>query len=136
MSHFTRTRTRLVDGRALVEALVALGFDDVENHDDAVPLFGYRGDQRADKANIIVRRKHIGSASNDIGFVRTPSGEFTAIISEFDARRFGPNWLRQLSVEYARATVNQYAADNGWTREQGEVVEEDGTIRLVLRRTS
>jgi exonuclease VII large subunit len=37
--------------------------------------------------------------SNDIGFVRTPTG-FSAVISDYDGGRYGETWLRQLNARY------------------------------------
>jgi hypothetical protein len=136
VSHYTRTTTRLSSEIALVAALAAMGFPDVECHEQPATLYGYRGDARRDRANVIIRRKHIGGASNDVGFARTPDGDFVAIISEFDARHLDANWLRQLAVEYARATVNEFAAQNGWSFAGTPEVEEDGTVRLTLRRST
>jgi len=136
VSHYTRTTTRLSSEIALVAALAAMGFPDVECHEQPATLYGYRGDARRDRANVIIRRKHIGGASNDVGFARTPDGDFVAIISEFDARHFDANWLRQLAVEYARATVNEFAAQNRWSFAGTPEVEEDGTVRLTLRRST
>ena len=135
MSHYTRTTTRLSNESALVAALAAMGFPDVECHEQPATLYGYRGDARKDRANVIIRRKHIGGASNDVGFARTPEGDFVAIISEFDARHFDTNWLRQLAVEYAKATVNEFATQNGWSTADAPEIEEDGTVRLTLRRS-
>lgn len=56
--------------------------------DKQVPLYGYKGDMRAERANIripkeIVNRYLGGGASNDVGFVKTPDG-FDAIVSAYD----------------------------------------------------
>lgn len=134
MSHYTRAKTRFTDSEVLLRALAAMGFPEAENHDQVVPLYGYRGDQRTDRANIVIRRVHIGAASNDIGFIRSKSGEFTAIISAFDTKTFNDDWIRLLSVEYAKASVDQFAHQGGWTTQGSPEIQEDGTIRLVLRR--
>lgn len=136
MSHYTRTTTRLSNERALTAALTAMGFQDVECHELPATLYGYRGDARKHRANVIVRRKHIGAASNDLGFARNHEGDFVAIISEFDARHFDANWLRQLAVEYAKATVHDFATQNGWSTAGAPEVEQDGTVRLTLRRST
>lgn len=68
----------------LVAALAALGYAEVERG-ESLPLYGYMGDERTERAQLVVRRKHIGRASNDLGFTRTDKG-FTPIISEYDQR--------------------------------------------------
>jgi len=66
----------------LLAALAELGYTTVESG-EALPLFGYQGDERRERAQLVVRRKHIGVASNDLGFARTTEG-YTPIISEYD----------------------------------------------------
>ena len=65
-------------------ALADLGYTQVEDGQD-LPLYGYRGDRRPETAGLVVRREHIGSASNDLGFARSADGYFP-IISDFDQR--------------------------------------------------
>ena len=101
MSHFTRMRTRIADAEALTKALAEMGFKEVEVHAEAQHLYGYMGDRRQQTAEVIVRRKHIGTASNDIGFKRGQDGVFEAIISDFDRRTYSQDWLNRLTQRYA-----------------------------------
>lgn len=135
MSHFTRIRTQLRDAEVLAEALRAVGLPQVELHDRPETLYGYRGDARPEKAEVIVRRKHIGSASNDIGFARRPDDTFEAIISEFDRTRYDEAWLTKLTRSYSYAATLRYAEANGYEVATDEL-QEDGTRRLTLRRTT
>jgi hypothetical protein len=132
MSHFTRFRTRLTDAAVLAAALAEVGYQ-AEVHDEPQVLYGYRGDPRPERAEVIVRRRDIGSASNDIGFARHADGAFEAIISEYDRRRHGDVWLARVSQAYGRAAVLRYAHENGYDI-QADVAERDGTRRLTLRR--
>ncbi len=68
----------------LLTALAGLGYTTVERG-EALPLYGYQGDERSERAQLVVRRTHIGAASNDLGFARTAEG-YTPIISEYDQR--------------------------------------------------
>jgi len=70
--------------RLLLAALADIGYADVEEG-EALTLYGYQGDARADTAEIVVRRQHVGAASNDLGFRRTAAG-YVPIISVFDQR--------------------------------------------------
>lgn len=133
MSHYTKVRTHLSDGRVLVRALESLGFKRVENHAEPQPLVGYAGDTRLDKAEIIIRRSEVGRLSNDIGFARQPDGTFGAIISDFDRNKFNAQWLGRVERAYALAGVHQFAADNDFAIMSTEE-ERDGTTRLILRR--
>jgi Protein of unknown function (DUF1257) len=133
MSHFTRVRTRLRDADTLLEALETVGFGDVEVHEQAQPLYGYQGDVRPERAEIIVRRAHIGRLSNDIGFVRQHDGSFEAIVSDYDRSRFGTAWLAELTRAYSHAATLRYADSHGYEVATDEV-QQDGTRRLTLRR--
>lgn len=135
MSHFTRIRTRLRDPEILAAALREVGHPHVEVHDQPQTLYGYRGDARPEKAEVIVRRKHIGAASNDIGFARQPDGSFEAIISEYDRPTYNAAWLAKLTHSYSHAATLRYAATHGYEVATDEL-QQDGTRRLSLRRAT
>lgn len=132
MSHYTVLRTQFVDADALVKALADLGFAEVEVHEKPKHLRGWLGGVRLDSAEIIIRRKYVGKASNDIGFKRQPDGTYTAIISEFDRARFSAAWLERLAQRYA------YHVTLGKLTEQGFALvtekQEQGRIHLTLRQ--
>ena len=132
MSHFTTLKTRITDVKALRAALADLGFKEVEVHDKAQPLHGYRGDEREQTAEVIIRRKHLGWLSNDLGFKRNADGAFDALISEYDRGKYSQEWLDRLTQRYA------YHAARAKLEEQGFVLaseeQKDGRIHLVLRR--
>ena len=110
MSHFVNIVTQMKDGTALVRALEKLGFKGkVEVYEVAQNLYGYQGDKRSQKAHIILRRKHVGPSSNDIGFEKQADGSYAAHISEFDGgtgqyadsrARSGAKWQGQLKAYY------------------------------------
>jgi hypothetical protein len=96
----------------LLKALEELGFDSskVEVNETAQPLIDFRGRPThyvtplpiGDRAEIIIRRKHVGGAANDIGFRKTANGTYEAIISEYDSSRYSSAWLGKLTAAYAR----------------------------------
>jgi hypothetical protein len=133
MSHFTRLRTKLRDPDLLAAALRRVGYPHVEAHETPQTLNGYQGDARPERAEVIVRREHVGRASNDIGFVRQADGSFAAIISAYDRARHDESWLATLGQAYGHAAALQYAATHGFDVLTDEV-EHDGTHRLTLRR--
>jgi hypothetical protein len=135
LSHFTRIRTQLRDASVLVSALRAVGHAQVEVHDQPQTLYGYQGDARPERAEVVIRREHIGSASNDIGFARRPDGSFEAIISEFDRSRYDAAWLAKLTHSYSHAATLRYAEAHGYEVATDELAQ-DGTRRLTLRRTT
>jgi len=140
MSHYVQCQTQLRDLHGLLAALQEMGWtrEEIEVHEVPAPLYGYQGDIRPERAEVVIRRQHVGHASNDIGFARQADGTYTAIISEYDQRtrgRHGPYdraWLGKLTQAYATHLLTAQYQRKGWQvhREQ----REDGTIRLVARR--
>jgi hypothetical protein len=88
MPHFVECQTEFRDPQALAAALVESGFEatQIEIHKHAVPLYGYQGDIRPQKAHVVIRRQHVGQATNDVGWERQPNGTYRAWISEHDGR--------------------------------------------------
>jgi hypothetical protein len=92
------------DRRLLLDALADIGFADVEEA-EGLHLYGYQGDQRPETAAIVVRRRLIGRASNDIGFARSADG-YVPIVSEFDQRTaLGGAFLPRLRTAYNERVV-------------------------------
>lgn len=102
MSHYTQIGTKIVNREYLVKALVESGFDlaDIEIHDTPTHLFGYMDDRRKDMADVIIRRSKVGGSSNDIGFIKDDTGNYQAIISEYDSRNGGYNTLANMTYGY------------------------------------
>ena len=115
MSAYLTLLTPMADQECLLAALADLGFDaaKVEVHATPVNLVGYVGDRRTPTANIVIRRQHVGAASNDIGFLASTTG-YQAFVSD-DHPRFGTGWLTQLSGRY----------QIHWTAKQERVAAEE-----------
>ena len=120
--------TKLKNRASLVKALQRAGFraDQIEVHDEAQHLYGYRGDQRPEKANVIIRRKFVGGASNDIGFERQADGTYKAIVSDYDRHRYGDQWMAKVNQGYGIEQAKSAFMTQGWdvtetTNKQGEV---------------
>src|ERR1700735_1513398 len=103
MSKYSTNVTQFKEAELLVSALIEMGFtrEQIEVNQTAKQLYDYHGratkylDATGDKAEIIIRRQHVGSAANDIGFRRNENGRFEAIISAFDSgrNRYNSEWL-------------------------------------------
>jgi hypothetical protein len=133
MSHFSTIKTEIKDIDALVQALADVGFQKVEVHSEAQCLYGYQGDIRPQTAEVIIRRKYIGSASNDIGFKQQSDGTFEAIISEYDRSRYSQQWLNGLMQRYGYHLLMKEAPAQGFSIEEEEVLE-DETVKVVVGR--
>lgn len=133
MSEYLTVTTTITDHATLLEALhdaaQELGFE-YEVHDEAQPLYGYRGDRRQDKAHVIIRRTHIGAMSNDLGYLRNEDGSYTAIVSEFDSRQARTSTIRQGIAQHYAAS---HAIRQAKARRLNLVKKErnqDGSINL------
>jgi hypothetical protein len=116
VSSYHTLKTQYKDRDTLVEALKEMyNGADIEVHDVATNLFGYQGDKRADKANVIVRRRFIGSASNDLGFKLAEDGTYQAIVSEYDSHAtVTPAFLKGLQRTYAEKGAIKAAVRKGF----------------------
>ena len=116
MSAYMTLLTPMTDQQCLLAALADLGFDGakVEVHATPVNLVGYAGDRRAQTANIVIRRQHVGAASNDVGFLASATG-YQAFVSGYDHPRFGTGWLTQLNSRY----------QSHWTAKQERLAAEE-----------
>jgi hypothetical protein len=139
MSHYSEVQIEFRDGAALVAALGRLGFQGkVEVHQAPQALYGYQGDRRAQQAHIIIRKRHVGTASNDIGFEHQADGSYRAWISEFDqtwksgGTRYDGVWLGKLKQAYGIEKAKAEAKKKGYR--VSEQKQDDGRIRLVCRR--
>jgi hypothetical protein len=133
MSHYTVLETQIADARLLAEALGDMGFLDVEVHREPQALYGYLGDRRAERAEVIVRRDYIGAGSNDIGFARQPDGSFQAIVSDFDRGTYDEAWIGRLTQRYAYRAARETLAAQDFDLVE-EQVDQTGTIRCTVRR--
>lgn len=133
MSAYTTVKTKMVSAPHLVKALQDVGFAEVEVHETPQPLVGWLGFGRRQTAEIIVRKKHVGLASNDIGFARDENGQFVALISEFDQTRYNQAWLQSLVQGYAFHVVKDQLAEQDFSVVE-ETVDEDRNIRIHVRR--
>lgn len=123
MSRYCTVNTQFSDLNALLVAISETGkwtIAQIEQHATPQHLFGYKGDQRAEKAHIIIRRQHVGGASNDLGFVRGEDGNYEAIVSEYDSRRYGKDWIGKLTGNYAyhKVRLEQEARGRQVSRER------------------
>ncbi len=134
MSHYTVLTTRISDPHYLAEAIADMGYQEVEVYDEPQSLIDYQGKATKQKAEVIVRRQHLGWLGNDVGFCRQHNGTMNAIISDVDRNKHNEGWMQELTRRYA------YQAARGKLEAQGfdlahEQRDAEGRIHLVLRRT-
>ena len=106
------------DANALVDALAETGkwtVEQIEVHEIPQHLKGYLGKTRAEKAHIIIRKKHVGRSSNDIGFIQVEDDTYEAIISEFDSTKYDSEWNKALKCNYAYHKLKRDQEERGRT---------------------
>jgi predicted transposase YbfD/YdcC len=116
MSAYASLKTEFTDQECLLAALAdntERCYKTVEVHETPVNLVGYHSDTRSQVANIVIRRNEIGSASNDIGFVKDNDGKFTAIISDYDSHRHGTKWMTAVKASYTEKRFEKEAKRQG-----------------------
>jgi hypothetical protein len=123
------------DGDCIKAALEELGYV-YEEHKEASHLNGYMGDQREQVANIIVRRRNVGNASNDIGFLKKPNGNYEMIISEFDKggnKKQAVDFMKKLKQIYGKHKAIKQCAKMGFKKIKVQKTTEDGKIKIRIR---
>lgn len=131
MSAYAKVETQYKDKECLLAALKEMGYGEVEVHEQAQHLFGYHGDQRPETAHIIVRRKFVGSAANDLGFVKTPNGTYSAIISQYDSNKHNTKWLDGLKRNYTESVTHKEAKRQGLRPYASRVVNGKKVIQYL-----
>lgn len=125
MSHFTRTRTHLVDPEIVKAALDTMGYQVMA---PGSGVFGFAGG----KANAEFKINP-GVSKYEIGFVR--SGNTYDIVADWwGLKGFSKeSFLQSLTQGYARQATVSRLADEGF-RILDEEVDNEGVIRLTLSR--
>jgi hypothetical protein len=133
MSKYDEMRTVLSHEGYLIETLREMGYAP-EVCAEGTALFGYLGDERSDRAEIVIRRRRLDSASNDIGFRRDESGAYRAIISEYD-RGIGFNeaWLGRIAQTYKERQTMAVAKAKGYVFQGRQVIETPQGKKVQLR---
>jgi hypothetical protein len=141
----------LQDCRTRVDRKWQIGTD-IQVSEVGVPLYGYKGDNRNTKyqpgdsnyaplANVVIpghghpsKNNAVGTASNDIGFVKNAAGEYVPMISEYDSGTNGYNecWMNELKAKYLEIVVTKNAKKQGYQVKKSQ--DASGKMKLTLSR--
>lgn len=133
MSAYAEYETTVCEEKFLVEGLTAMGYR-VEVHAEGTHLIGYHGDERPQRAHVIIRRAQLDSASNDIGFVRGRDGRFRAILSEYDRSiGFDDRWLGKVHQHYKEQQTMAVARAKGYIFRGKEVIQTPNGPQIRLQ---
>ncbi|KKN30857.1 hypothetical protein LCGC14_0829820 [marine sediment metagenome] len=132
MSEYRVVEVEFRNESVLIEALQSMGYKP-ETHNKAQQLEGYRGDKRQQKAHVIIPRKQVGGASNDVGFERVEKS-FKLHASQYDrAWREGGQKLKKLKQTYSEKFVIRKIRKNSKMSLRSRTLTEDGKIKLKVR---
>ncbi|MDB4959465.1 MAG: hypothetical protein JWO36_7034 [Myxococcales bacterium] len=131
MSHFTKCALKMTNLAAIKKALADMQLKFTEAQDgQTVTVRGYRGDKLQAAMSIDMGRYDIGVVDNQDGTFGITADwwgvETTKGVSEEEFKD-------QLSQKYQYHNVKQACEEKGYAVEE-EVNEEDGSIRLVVRK--
>lgn len=127
--YMTFTDAAFKDRESLLQALAECGYGTVEEG-ESLSLYGYQGDRRPETAQIVIRRDHIGAASNDLGFQKTDVG-FVPVISEYDQRyMMQGKFLTALKTNYNLKSTEKLARNLRGTLHQERV---GSTIKIRIK---
>lgn len=121
----------LAEAKARAHSIVTEGVRvDLERR---MPLYGYHGDMREERANIRIPRDLVnqwlsGGASNDAGFLKTDEG-FSAIISDYDNGR----WWSEAEARFTQVAAAYDAAEHASLNGYAVKVEEntEGMLEVI-----
>ena len=124
----------LNDSDSIKEALKEMGYK-FEEHKIAQKLLGFAGDTREQVAHIIVRKKYVGSAANDVGFYKKADGSYDMIISEFDKsgnKKQAVDFMHRIKQLYGKHLTIKQCKKLG-LKISSQKVTEDNKIKIRVR---
>jgi len=134
ISEYTVVQVEMTDPDAIKAALEEMGYV-YEEHVEAQNLHGYGGDKRQQVANIIVRRKHVGAAANDVGFLRKPDGSYELIISSYDrggSKKQAQDFMHKIKQVYGKHLTLKKAKSLG-LKVLSQKKTADNKVKIKLR---
>ena len=148
MSHFSSIQCEYQSKNeaALVQALEEVfGKGNVLVSDEGLALFGYHGDDRsklpasnpnhAPKCNVVIRRQHVGSASNDVGFVRTEDGKYKMYVSDYDqGGNFGSAKQKAVKQMYTANVTKKQLKSQGYQVSMSK--DKAGNLKILASKYS
>jgi hypothetical protein len=131
ISEYHEVEIKFKDENILLESLKEMGYNP-KVHNEATSLYGYQGDKREQKAHIVIPRKQVGGASNDVGFERTKKG-FTLHASEYDKQWRSGNKIKTLNKTYTEKKLKKVVDGSIKYNISNRAVRKDGRIEIHLR---
>ncbi|MCA1593074.1 MAG: hypothetical protein LC754_10570 [Acidobacteria bacterium] len=135
--YITWDEVKFTNEALLIEALQRCGWtkDQIEVHPEGAHLMGFEGSQRDEVAHIVIRRRHVGRLSNDLGFVKK-DGAYVPLISEYDQEHLKDRRFQGTAPAAAiRAAYSEAVVDEVTRRMRGTATKEQSgaTRRIIVR---
>ena len=139
MSEYAQYEGEYVDRDCLVDALVEQGYarEHIEVHETPQQLIDFQGhathylDATGDKAEIIVRRRNVGGAANDLGFKKQENGKYAPIISRYDTGKHNAKWLVGLKDQYHEKVATKQARRMGLKLKSRNIVNGKVVVKYL-----
>lgn len=113
MSAYRQMNTKMTDKECLIKALESKGYKP-EVVDEGRQLVDYVGKVRPERAHIILNRKQVGGASNEVGFEKMANGTYRSTISQYDlGGNFSAKKLEDLAQVYGDLKVKKICRQQG-----------------------
>lgn len=141
MSHYRTVEMKFVDKDLLIEALCKYPGskwkrEHIKYFSTPQKLMGYENRYRQEKAEIIIPKKFVDRASNDIGFAFNPETKtWDVIVSEYDTSiGYNQEWIDKLGITYGMESVKRVCESNGISSEDIEWVKNsDGSVEATIK---
>lgn len=137
MSAYNEVNTEFKDQQCLVDSLQEMGYNPKVS-ETPQKLEGYQGDRRTQEAEIILPRRQVGGASNDVGFKKQGDGSFVLLVSDYDqGGHFGIKKQQQLKKIYAEKLAMKQAKAKGlkFVKKETKQTDKGNVTRLVFVTT-
>ncbi len=132
MSEYHVVETEFQDQECLLDALKEMGYTPTV-HETTKNLEGFQGKQRQQKAHIIIPRKQVGGASNDVGFENV-DGKFRCHASAYDSAWRTGKKINKLKQGYAEKVIMKTVKRHSRYSFKSRKIDEDGNIKIRVRR--
>lgn len=131
MSKYHVVELEFIDEKALVSAIEELGYKP-EIHENPAQLYGYQGDKRKQRAHIVIPRKQVGQASNDVGFEKI-DGKYIMHVSAYDMIKWKKK-AGELNQLYTANRLGSLLKRKAGTYSMGQKrKKKDGTLQIKLK---
>ncbi len=130
MSEYKVVEVDFKDEQVLLDSLKQMGYEP-RICKEGTNLEGYQGDKREQKAHIILPRKQVGGASNDVGFERTKDG-FKLHASQFDRAWRTGHKITKLRQTYAEKKITKTVSKKSKYTIKSRT-EQEGKIKLKIK---